>query len=151
MSKKYMPSLVKFNNGDILLGIYYGKSDELSPWIFTFEEMKNKKGEKFSDKDIYECCEEKDTKYEEEHKNIMKYYPREKDEDITDEEDVEIFTPDCSGTVVKGKASRSKGIITSTLKWDDYYDNNDVLGSISPWVFSFYQDMGWSLTNLFPF
>lgn len=42
MSEKYMPAPIKFNNGDVLLGNYYGKADELSLWIFTFEELVEK-------------------------------------------------------------------------------------------------------------
>ena len=82
-----MHILVRFNDGEILFGTYYGKSDYLSPWIFTSEEIMDKKGKGFSDKEIYECCEEKDAKYIEEHKNVMIYYPGEKDEVIDDIED----------------------------------------------------------------
>lgn len=125
--------LVKFKDDTILWGTYYSTTSTLGPWLITKEELVKK-----YDNDVFNYCDLKDKEYDERHYPNHGFYPLEsKNEVINDAEDVEIFIEYGGGSCLKGKASKSRGLILSDLNEERYWPNGE-LDEISQWVFDYY-------------
>ena len=119
-------ALIRFKDGTIMHGCYQGTSDVLYPYLITEEKLQQEyEGSVFRWND--KCQEfgfEGSTQLE-----------------IKDEEEVEIYEDYGSGASWKGKASRSKMIVTEGCIRDDA----DWYPPVVPeWVIAYYKDKRYS-------
>lgn len=117
-------ALIRFKDGTIMYGCYQATCDVLNPYLVTEEELQQKyEGSVFQWDDEYQESED------------------ESQLEIMDEEEVEIYEDYGSGASWRGKASRSRMVITEGCVRDDV----DWYPPVVPnWVVDYFRAKGYN-------
>lgn len=121
-------ALVRFKDGVVLRGCYSSTSNSISQWLITAEDLRNNYN------DI--CFMWDDEQKERFGKELIPA------ENIADSEDVEIFAAYKGGLCWRGKASRSRLLVTENAC------RQDVNYTIPKWVVFYFKVRGWDYSHL---